>query len=66
MDHPPPDLHPTVRRKISAEVEVPYGRVHVEADYFPGHLDESYDWMVVGIENATRAVLAQLNEQLRH
>lgn len=60
------DVFPTTRESIKVDIEVPKGNVHLEAQYFAGCLDEAYDWLKVGIEKATEAALAQLNEQWRH
>ncbi len=60
MRHKIPE--PLVWETARAEVEVPMGRISVSAEFFGGHLDEAYDWLRVGIEKATEAVLAQLGE----
>ena len=47
---------------VSAQVEVPRGRIRIQVEYFAGSLDEAYDWLRIGMEKATEAVLAQLGE----
>lgn len=53
---------PLVKESVSAEVEVPMGRVYVQAEFFAGSIDEAYDWIRIGVEKATEALLAQLGE----
>jgi hypothetical protein len=57
------ETYPTAWQSIRGDVEVPGGRVQVVVEYFAGSLDESYDWLKVGIEQATEAALRVLNEQ---